>query len=51
MFYARNPDDEWTNFISALTRVLNFSKNDSIGRFPDEVIMDFTFNDFFSVVS
>ena len=51
MFYARNPDDEWINFISALTRVLNSSKNDSIGRSSNEVVIGFIFNDSFGVVS
>ena len=51
MFYARNLDDEWTNFISALTCVLNFNKNDSTGRSSDEIVIGFTFNNSFGVVS
>ncbi len=51
MFYPRNPDDEWINFIFALTRVLNFNKNDSIGRSSNEIIIGFTLNDSFGVVS
>jgi len=34
-----------------LTRVLNFSKNDSTGRFSDEVVINFIFNNSFGVVS
>ena len=51
MFYARNFDNEWTNFISALTHILNFSKNDSIGRSLDEIVIGFILNNSFGVVS
>ncbi len=51
MFYTKNPDDEWTDFISTLTRVLNFSKNISIELSSDEIVIDFILNNSFGVVS
>ncbi len=50
MFYAKNPNNKWTNFISTLTRVLNFSMNVNTGRSFNEIVISFTLNNSFDVV-
>jgi hypothetical protein len=43
MFYARNPDKIWTEFFNPITRILNFNKNVSTGKSPDEIVFGFDF--------
>jgi hypothetical protein len=51
MFYARNPDKIWIEFLDPITRILNSSKNASTGKSPDEIVFGFDLQDSFGIVS
>ena len=51
MFYTRKPSEDWRRFLAALTRLMNASPNASTGQIPDQVVMGFTLNDSFGVIS
>jgi hypothetical protein len=43
MFYARNPDKIWIEFLNPIIRILNSSKNVSTDKSPDEIVFGFDF--------
>jgi hypothetical protein len=43
MFYARNFDKIWIEFLNPITKILNFSKNVSTGKSLDEIVFGFDF--------
>jgi hypothetical protein len=51
MFYTRKPSEDWKRFLAVLTRFMNVSPNASTGQIPDQIVMGFTLNDFFGIIS